>query len=49
MIAGLLTLAENKDEKKSARYAALSALEKMQLTGTDLRRYTLAKRNINRR
>ena len=49
MITGLLALAENTDDKKSARFAALSALEKMQLTGINLRRYNLAKRNINRR
>jgi len=49
MITGLLSLAENTDDKKSARFAALSALEKMQLTGINLRRYNLAKRNINRR
>jgi len=49
MIAGLLALAENTDDKKSARYAALSALEKMQLTGINLRRYNFVKRNINRR
>jgi len=49
MISGLLGIAENTEEKKSARYAALSALEKMQLTGTPLRRYGIAKRNVNRR
>ncbi len=49
MISGLLSIAENTDNKKSARYAALSALDNMQLTGTSLRRYTIAKRNINQR
>lgn len=49
IIDGLLFIAEKTDEEKSARYAALTALEKMQLTGNYLRRYTLAKRNVNRR
>jgi len=49
VIDGLLFIAEKTDEKKSARYAALSALEQIQLAGNHLRRYTLAKRNVNRR
>jgi len=49
MISGLLTIAENTDEKKSTRYAALNALEKMPLSGTPMRRYGIVKRSINNR
>ena len=49
MIDGLLNIAEDADTKKSTRYAALEALDKMSLSGISIRRYNLAKRNVNRR
>ena len=49
MVEGLLNIAEDTDIKKPTRYAALQALSKMNLNGTPVRRYNLAKRNISRR
>ena len=49
MISGLLSIAENTDENRSTRYAALRALEKMQLSGTLMRRFAAARISANRR
>ena len=49
MVDGLLNIAEDTDAKKSTRYAALEALAEMNLSGTLVGRYNLAKRNVNRR
>lgn len=49
MISGLLSIAENTNENRSTRYAALRALEKMQLSGTLMRRFAEARISANRR
>lgn len=49
MITGLLNIAEDTSENRSTRYAALRALEKMQLNSAQLRRFRLAQRSANRR
>lgn len=49
MIAGLLSIAENTSESKPTRFAALRALENMQLSATQRRRYATAKLTVNRR
>ncbi len=49
MINGLLAIAENANEKKATRYAALNALGSMSLTSTAQRLYNAAKISINRR
>lgn len=49
MISSLLSIAENTNDKRSTRYAALRALGSMQLSSTQSRRYAIAKRNANRR
>ena len=49
MISDLLNIAENTDEKRSTRYAAIRALNNMPLSGTQTRRYSLAQRSANSR
>jgi len=49
MIGGLLNIAEDSGTKKSTRNAALSALSQMNLSGTPIRRFNLARRDVNRR
>lgn len=49
MINGLLSIAENSDEKKTTRYAALNTLSSMRLTGIAARRYSSAKVIVNQR
>lgn len=49
MVTGLLSIAENTNEKRTTRYAALRALKNMPLTGTQKRRHALAQRSANSR
>ena len=49
MINGLLTIAENKSESRSTRYAAIGALRNMTLPPESIRRFRAAEYNVNRK